>query len=169
MRLDFRIDWHDIVGLVHHTWQYSFAKKESSKKAISERGWNPLTYKLLDHPEYKKKEKDDFAIKNAYQLAFINSKENVDPSLLNFEGGIAKTMMDKIVKQKIRDKALEQVWEEQREDIMAQRLEKFNHCLRITAGIAFKAGSLELTNGRVHQRGIDQRRSREQNKMEVME
>jgi hypothetical protein len=22
MRLDFRIDWHDIVGLVHHAWQY---------------------------------------------------------------------------------------------------------------------------------------------------
>jgi hypothetical protein len=50
MRLDFRIDRHDIVGLVHHAWQYSFAKKESSKRAISEKWWNPLTYKLLDHP-----------------------------------------------------------------------------------------------------------------------
>ena len=66
---------------------------------------------LLNHPELKK-EKDDFAIKNAYQLAFINGKENVDPSLLNFEGRIAKTMMEKIVEQIIRDKALEQAQEE---------------------------------------------------------
>jgi len=73
-------------------------------------------------------------------LAFINDKENVDPNLMNFEGGIAKTMMDKIVEQKIWDKALEQAQEEQHEDIMAWRLEKINRCLQMTAGFAFNAG-----------------------------
>ncbi len=129
IRLDFRIDWHDVVGLVHHhAWEYSFAKKDSSKKAISERGWDLLTNNLLGHPELKK-EKDDIAITNAYQLAAINGKENIDPSCLNFEDNIAKTMMDKIVEQKIRDRALEQARKEQQEDIMARRLETFNHCL----------------------------------------
>jgi hypothetical protein len=67
-------------------------------------------------------------------IGFINGKENVNPSLLNFEGGITKTMMGKIVDQKVRDKALEQAWEEQHEDIMAQKLEKFNCCLQMTVG-----------------------------------
>ncbi len=168
LRLDFRIDRHDVVGLVHRSWEYSFARKESNKKAISERGWNPLTYNLLDHPELKK-EKDSFAIKNAYQLASINGKENIDPSCLNFDDGVAKTMMDKIVEQKIRDRALEQAREEQREDIMARRLETFNRCLRMTAGVAFNAGTVELTDGRVHQRVIDQTRIREQNEIDAAE
>ena len=168
MRLDFRIDRHDVVGLVHRAWEYSFAKRDSSKRAISERGWNPLTYNLLDHPELNK-EKDDVAVTNAYQLASIHGKENIDPSCLNFEDGIAKTMMDKIVEQKMRDRALEQAHEEQREDIMARRLETFNRCLRMTAGVAFNAGAVDLTDGRVHQKVIDQTRNREQNGIEAAE
>jgi hypothetical protein len=50
MRLDYKIEKHDVVGLVHHAWLYSFDKRDSNKKAISERGWNPLTYNLLDQP-----------------------------------------------------------------------------------------------------------------------
>ncbi len=65
MRLDFEIDRHDVVGLVQHAWQHSFAKVESSRKAIAERGWNQLAYNLLDNSELYR-EKDDMAIKNAY-------------------------------------------------------------------------------------------------------
>jgi hypothetical protein len=99
MRLDFKIDYHDVVRLVQHDWQYSFAKVESSRKAIAERGWNPLAYNLLDNSELYM-EQDDTAIKNAYQLAMIHGKET---SCLNLEGGVARTMMDKIMEYKIRE------------------------------------------------------------------
>jgi hypothetical protein len=60
-----------------------------------------------------KQEKDGVAVTNAYQLASIHGKENIDPSCVNFEDGEAKTIMDKIVEQKIRDRALEQAHKEQ--------------------------------------------------------
>jgi hypothetical protein len=76
MRVDFKIDRHDVASLVNPSWQYLHGKKESSKKATIERGWDPLTYKLLDHTELKK-EKNAIAIKNAYQLASIHGKKNL--------------------------------------------------------------------------------------------
>jgi len=144
MRLDFRIDRHDVIGLVHYAWEHSFAKVESNRKAIAGRGWNPLTLNLLDQEELHR-EKDDKAIKNTYQLAFIHGKENVDPSCLNFDSGVTKTLMDKIIEQKIRDRALDQACNEQREDHHAQSLETFNRCLKMTAGAAFNAGTVDVS------------------------
>jgi hypothetical protein len=40
----------NVIPLVRKAWSASFAKKEKSITAISQRGWNPLNYKLLDHP-----------------------------------------------------------------------------------------------------------------------
>jgi len=110
MRLDYKIEKHDVVGLVHCAWLYSFDKRDSNKKAISERGWNLLTYNLLDHPELKK-EKDNIAVKNAYQLTSINGKENIDPNSFNLDDGIAKTMVDKLLDHKIRQRALDKAGE----------------------------------------------------------
>jgi hypothetical protein len=81
MQLDFRIDRHDVVGLVHRAWEHSFAKVENNRKAITERGQNPLTFNLLDLKELQR-EKDDKVIKNAYQLASIHGKETVDSTAL---------------------------------------------------------------------------------------
>jgi hypothetical protein len=63
MRVDFKIDRHDVASLVNPSWQYLYGKKESSKKATIERGWDPLTYKLLDHTELKKKKRMPLLLK----------------------------------------------------------------------------------------------------------
>jgi hypothetical protein len=89
MRLGFRIDCHDIAGLVHHAWEHSFARTESNRRATAERGWNPLMFNLLDHEELYR-EKDDSAINNAHQLAALHGKENIDLSSLNFDSRVAK-------------------------------------------------------------------------------
>jgi hypothetical protein len=49
---DEEIKWShtDIIPLVNMTWPKSFAQAEYAKRAISKRGWNPLTYNLLDRP-----------------------------------------------------------------------------------------------------------------------
>jgi hypothetical protein len=43
----------DIIPLVRKSWNASFAKKEKAKSANAKRGWNPLNYILLDHPNLK--------------------------------------------------------------------------------------------------------------------
>jgi hypothetical protein len=50
-----KIVCHDVVGLVRCAWDHSFARVESTQKTIPERGWNPLTYNLLDDPDLERK------------------------------------------------------------------------------------------------------------------
>jgi len=88
--LDTKIERHDAVGLVHRAWLKSFAKVDSNKRAIADRGWNPLSYKLLDHEELHRV-KDDTAVKKAYELSAISFVPIPDPSNLNFSTGIARS------------------------------------------------------------------------------
>ena len=70
MQLPFQIEQHDAVGLTHCAGTiHSFAKVESTKKMDEE-----LT-----------REKDSSTIRSAYLLAQLHGKENVDPSMLNFD------------------------------------------------------------------------------------
>jgi hypothetical protein len=51
--LRFTIIKHDIMWIVHYTWEKSFAHVKTNTHAITERGWGVLNYVLLDHPELK--------------------------------------------------------------------------------------------------------------------
>jgi hypothetical protein len=46
-----RVEKSNIVGLVSHAWNQSFAWVESNQKAVAKHGWGPLKYNLLMHPE----------------------------------------------------------------------------------------------------------------------
>ena len=149
--LDTKIERHDAVGLVHRAWLKSFAKRESNQRAIAERGWNPLNYNLLDHEELHKT-RDNNPVKTANELSAINGIMVADPTTLNLSSGVARTMMDKIVDYKIREKALETARKGQEEDFIKKRQEIFDKCSKMTAGFAFSTGHLCLSDGTVHQK-----------------
>jgi hypothetical protein len=92
-------------------------KVDSNQRAIAERGWNPLNYKQLDHEELHRI-RDNNPVKDAYELLAINGVDVADPSNLNLSTGIARTMMDKIVDYKIREKALDTARKDQEEDFI---------------------------------------------------
>jgi hypothetical protein len=48
----------DIIPLLNTAWDASFAKAENGKKAICERGWGPLNYNCLLHPNLQKRGTD---------------------------------------------------------------------------------------------------------------
>ena len=48
---EFAIDKQDITYIVGQAWANSFARVENNKKAIAERGWGPLNFNCLLHPE----------------------------------------------------------------------------------------------------------------------
>jgi hypothetical protein len=73
--------------------------------------------------------------------------------------------MEKIVETQIRNRALNRARAEQAEAIQAQRMEVFNTCLRMTAGVAFNAGAVDLSDGRIHERVLEQARNREQSEL----
>ena len=43
----------DIMILINDAWEQSFAQVDFNKKAISDRGWNPLNYSLLNDEDIK--------------------------------------------------------------------------------------------------------------------
>ena len=51
LEMDLKLETYNIIPLLNHCSEQSFAKVEGNKKAISERGWNPLDYRLLVDPD----------------------------------------------------------------------------------------------------------------------
>jgi hypothetical protein len=94
-------------------------------------------------------------------LSEINGIDVPNPSNLNLSTGVAKTMMDKIVDYKIREKALDTARKDQEEEFISRRQEIFNNCSKMTAGVAFNAGNLCL-NGKVHEKVREQHNNRQQ-------
>jgi len=159
--LDYIVDptskWTVCIGVPYGT----NAKRESNQRAIAERGWNPLNYNLLDHEELHKT-RDNNPVKNANELSAINGIMVADPTTLNLSSDVARTMMDKIVDYKIREKALETARKGQEEDFIKKRQEIFDKCSKMTAGVAFNAGHLCLSDGTVHQKVREQYNMRQQ-------
>jgi hypothetical protein len=85
-----------------------------------------------------------------------------DPTALNLSSGVARTMMDKIVDYKIQEKASETARKDQEEDFIKKRQEIFDKCSKMTAGVAFNAGHLCLSDGTVHQKVREQYNMRQQ-------
>jgi hypothetical protein len=48
-------------------------------------------------------------------------------------------------------------------------MEMFNICLRMTAGVAFNAGTVDLSDGRIHERVLEQPRNKEQAEIQAIE
>jgi len=82
-----KIEKHDIIGLVHHAWNESFQNVESNKTAVQERGWGPLTFNLLNHPELKK-EKMNNAVSDAYDCCSLQGVRLLAHEDLNMTDGL---------------------------------------------------------------------------------
>jgi len=145
------IERHDIVGIVHYAWEQSFARVETNKKATAARGWNPLTYNLLDNKDLKR-EKASNPVKAAYEMCMISGKAAADPLTLNFNEGYSATLMDKVVSYKVRQQALDTARTENAAETARQRKEKFQRCSTMTAGICFNSGNLCISDETVRDR-----------------
>jgi hypothetical protein len=102
----------------------------------------------LDSPELNCEKKND-PIKHANNLCLIAGQHTADPSILNLETGLSGTMMDKIISHKVWQQALDKARAENSAEIICQRKDKFVNCSKMTAGIAFNSGNLNLSDGEV--------------------
>ena len=142
----------DIIPLVNAAWPKSFGRTESTRRAIVERGWNPLNYSLLLHPEI---------LKTKALVASTTNKENTDCnqqqgsgtsttvnagnittsgsilSLLNTSEGTAGGMVDLLVLQEMKNRG--------RTEAILKRREKQE--VRHNSIKALANGSGKLTSG----------------------
>ena len=121
-----------------------FAKKEMNKKAIAERGWGPLNYILLDHPELKMMQQQTSRIEAAYQHLKITGILPANPSDLNTDHGMAGYLMEKLVDHKSQDRACNQTFLNNATAHADCANQKMLDALRLTAGVFVAAEHHEL-------------------------
>ena len=89
----------DVIPIVNYSWDRSMAKVESNKKAIAERGWNPLNRNLLCVAEVLK-------TKQGTDSTAQDSAPVVEQTLdVNTDTGTAAELFDKLLDKKNNDAA----------------------------------------------------------------
>jgi hypothetical protein len=142
---EYAIHKSDIVGLVRKAWGESFARIETNRKAILQRGWGPraLNYNALLHPEV-------LTSKPGYSCdkpAADGLTSQVTPDELNLSEGLAGTLVDRIFIHKSREagntgnNAVDQM--KKRKATAEANLR--SHDKRITAGLLAAAGRYHLS------------------------
>jgi hypothetical protein len=142
--LPFEINKTDVVKLVKEAWEVSFARVNTNRKAVLERGWGPkaLNYNVLCHPEIKssKPQGDNAAEK------MITLVSDLPPSELNLTSGLSGTLIERIVIQSNKEtrasgaSVAEMV--AKRQATARKTLE--NHEKRCSAGLIAGAGMFKL-------------------------
>ena len=160
-RAAFAIEKDDVVDLVARAWDDSFARINSNQKAIAERGWSPLNYNCLLHPEIvatstrsrqQQKDVDDNDDNNNSTQQTLESTEGalsgdiaVRPGDLNLHHGMAGTLVDSIVETRKRDDARNGTnLEENQRRRMQTAQDIMNSKKRATAGLLSASGSFSM-------------------------
>ena len=118
----------DILPIVKHAFVESFAKQSSVKNAVASRGWNPLNYALLDHPDIKSSMPKEWQTSENCDSASVvvtnqtNSVSQTDVAstidTVNLQTGTSASLLDEILKHEqkneqrmknIKDKAINQM------------------------------------------------------------
>jgi hypothetical protein len=91
---------------VNIAWQKSFYRVDTNLKAIAERGWAPLTYVILDHPELQEMNDRAQSINDIYENQVMDSDAITDLTLLNTDKGSVGLTMDMSLDNVLQEKAL---------------------------------------------------------------
>ena len=153
---EFAIEKDDVVGLVSRAWQDSFARVRTNKNAIAERGWTPLNYNCLLHPEvattkFKGVINNDImmqppAVTDLGIDSTASTALTVQPELLNLSNGLAASLFDTLMDTKARNDARNGI---NREEVQRKRRETSLEDMRLrkkrySAGLHVAAGKHRL-------------------------
>jgi hypothetical protein len=139
----------DIIPLVSHTWKQSFTNNANAKKAIGKRGWGPLNYALLDHPDVRK----PFLKSSTNEListteSSCSSYSSFDPITLNLKSGFANDLMEKIITEVMKDKSRVDTLNEKKRKMseMNSNNEQLKLLTRILSGSLAGVGRYHITS-----------------------
>jgi len=138
--LPYEINKTDVVKLVKDAWAVSFARVNTNKKAVMQRGWGPkaLNYNVLLHEEIAPSNPD------RNPPASVIRKTNVAADELNLSAGLAGSLIDRIVIEKNKETRGTTAAEmrQKRHETAKRSLE--NHEKRCSAGLIAAAGKFSL-------------------------
>jgi hypothetical protein len=92
------------MWLVRYAWEKLFMRVRMNKQAIAERGWGPLNYVLLDHPELQEIEE---RVRQAEEIdTSEDTVQQLSLTLLNTDEGTSDETFNLFLQQKIHDDTL---------------------------------------------------------------
>ena len=173
------------MDLVGRAWDDSFARIGTNKKAVADRGWSPLNYNCLLHPEIcgtrkESRQSDELLSNNSGDIEGQDTLPTstttaaagiiASPDNLNLNHGLAGTLVDSIVEVRNRHDARNGInLEENRRKRVQTALDAINSNKRYTAGLhaasgRFLLGPQVLTNFREKKRQQELQESERQEK-----
>ena len=145
----------DVIPIVNRGFSLSFARVETNQHAILNRGWNPLTWILLDHPEVKATmqttgEEPHPTTTTSRILTTLDGQDVLSSCRqLNFINGRAGDILKTVIKESDRFQMREQIKKEFED---GTRLKKtINATKKVTSGVAFSHGILGLHSNEMQQ------------------
>jgi hypothetical protein len=131
---------HHAVIILSFAWDKSYGDVVGNKKAILERGWNPLNRGVLHHNDICRKESP---------IGTVSINDGSGISDANVSTGSAGRVLNVLQLSVRRDIGRGKQHEEQKKKIIENRQENALRVLtigRVTAGVVFKAGIANLNN-----------------------
>jgi hypothetical protein len=135
---------HHAVIILSFAWDKSYGDLVGNKKAILERGWNPLNRGVLHHDDIRKK---DSSIASVTGSVSVSDDSGISDA--NVSTGNAGMVLNTLQSSVRRDIGREKHYEEQKKNIIENRQENEARVMaisRVTAGVVFKAGVTNLNN-----------------------
>jgi hypothetical protein len=135
----------DIVPLVSHAWKKSFGVVQNAKTSIANRGWGPLNFVLLDHPDVRKIDHNESANIQQQQTTEIS---RFDLRSVNTTEGFAGNILDKIVFEHIKDSARIATIKEKKRKMSetSNKIEQLKMLTRIPSGSLAGVGRYHITS-----------------------
>jgi hypothetical protein len=165
---EFAIQKEGITYLVAQGWEDLFARAANNRKAIAERGWGPLNYNWLLHPELAATRHTSTTPHHHKQVQQESGLENQEEqgvhilTQLILTHGLAGLLIDSIVETRLRDEARNGI---NREKIRQKKIATAKEVIvakkkRYTAGMhaaaeQFLLGTDVSTNQKERQRLLD--------------
>jgi hypothetical protein len=142
----------DIIPLINLSFQESFGNKINAKNAINHRGWNPLNYALLKHPQLLDTElhlNDNASSSNNSSICTTSNDTVTNLSYLNLTKGVAGDVLQKLVFHASRDEGILRSMNEKKRirDRQQDRQEQLRKCMRLTSGFLASNEHYQLTTG----------------------
>ena len=168
-----------VIPIVNYCWDRSFARVDTNRKAITQRGWNPLNYALLDSPNLHGNQPQthfrpvqppnqmpdvplNIDCTQESELSTLSSSPTPD---LNFRNGFAGNCILDLLQQAQKDKHFIANLEK-RKDSNRSLKEELNHAKRITAGVLFNAGEVDLAKPEIFEAVYERTKAKEREAIE---
>lgn len=138
----------DIIPLINAAWPKSFGNINFARKAISDRGWGPLNYNLLKHPDI---ESTRYKESNAQTIDSTSTSRSTNQSIsdltaINTTTGSAGDALSAFILEEMKNKGRLEVLKRQKleSENLNSNIKKLQGITKISSGILASANHHHL-------------------------